>query len=146
MLSYHSPSCDLLFKAVPEGIFSVAFAKGNSRDLGYDFARLKQDLDKYFKGKPANFKEPLLYDRRTFAGKVLSALRKIPSGSTVSYGRLAQKAGFPKASRAVGSVMAGNPLPFLIPCHRVILAGGKLGNFGSGKKLKEKLLHLEGAL
>jgi O-6-methylguanine DNA methyltransferase len=146
VFSYSSSLCSLTFKAIKTGIFQSSFVKSRSIDQGYDFSGLARSLDQYFSGQPVEFTEPLVYERDGFVGKALSSLRKVRFGYTVSYGRLAQMAGHPGACRAVGNVMAKNNLPLLIPCHRVILANGKIGNFGSGKGLKEKLLRLEGAL
>ncbi len=143
---YESPICKFSFKAIPNGIIEVSFSKKQTIDNGYDFSNLKKQLDMYFNGLSVEFSEPLLFNKDGFSGKVLQALRKIGFGKTITYGELASLAGFKGAARAVGSVMANNPLPLLIPCHRVILSSGAIGNFGQGKKLKEKLLFLEGAL
>ena len=80
-----------------------------------------------------------------FAVKVLKALQQVPLGQTRSYSWVATKAGFPKAVRAVGTVLAKNRLPLIIPCHRIIKKDGKLGNFsaGFGKNLKNIMLELE---
>ena len=80
-----------------------------------------------------------------FACKVLKVCKEVPLGKTVTYSQLAKKAGFPKAARAVGNVLAKNPLPLLIPCHRVIRADGKIGNFSTlgGAKTKKKMLEHE---
>ncbi|MBN2317720.1 MAG: MGMT family protein [Acidobacteria bacterium] len=81
-----------------------------------------------------------------FQQKVLKTLLKVPAGKVQSYSWLARRAGFPKAARAVGNAMANNPIPFLIPCHRIVPASGGVGNYGLGKELKRKLLKLEGAV
>lgn len=80
-----------------------------------------------------------------FQRRVLQACRQIPVGQTRSYGQLAQQAGSPRAARAVGTVMANNHVPLIIPCHRVIAAGGKLGGFSAptGTRLKRRLQRLE---
>jgi|WetSurSiteA1Bulk_404760.scaffolds.fasta_scaffold84547_2 methylated-DNA-[protein]-cysteine S-methyltransferase len=80
-----------------------------------------------------------------FARKVLSACSKIPVGKTVSYSQLASMIGCPRASRAVGSALAKNPIPLIIPCHRVIHTDGSIGNFSAegGTNTKKKLLELE---
>ncbi len=80
-----------------------------------------------------------------FQEKVLKALLKVPTGRVRSYAWLARRAGFPRAARAVGNVMANNPIPFLIPCHRIIPASGGVGNYGLGRELKRELLTKEGA-
>ena len=72
--------------------------------------------------------------------------RQVHFGEVVTYGQLADKVGHPKASRAVGSAMATNPVPIVVPCHRVLQSGGKVGNYGGGPEMKRKLLTLEGSL
>ena len=79
-----------------------------------------------------------------FRKRVMEELRKVPAGKTVTYGRLAAIAGRPGAARAVGNVMATNPVPLLVPCHRVVATDG-LGGFGGGLGLKRALLKLESA-
>ena len=81
-----------------------------------------------------------------FQQKVLKTLLKVPAGKAQSYSWLARRAGFPKAARAVGNAMANNPIPFLIPCHRIVPASGGVGNYGLGKELKRELLKREGAI
>ncbi|QDU37779.1 Methylated-DNA--protein-cysteine methyltransferase [Maioricimonas rarisocia] len=102
----------------------------------------------YARGEPVSFAEiPLALPAMTpFRKAIISRLRQIPYGTTVSYGELARQAGRPGAARAVGQAMACNTLPLLIPCHRVIAAGGRLGGFSAptGVSLKERLLALEG--
>lgn len=82
----------------------------------------------------------------TFRRRVLETLRtRVPRGTVLTYGQLAALAGNPRGARAVGQAMAGNPFPLLIPCHRVLSAGGKLGGFsGAGLEMKKYLLELEG--
>lgn len=83
---------------------------------------------------------PLLPDGTPFQKKIWAALRQIPVGETVSYSELAEIIGHPKAARAVGSACAANPIPFLIPCHRVICANGNIGQFLFGATMKRALL------
>ena len=80
-----------------------------------------------------------------FHRKVLTAARRIPYGRTATYGELARRAGSPRAARAVGQAMAHNPVALIVPCHRVVAAGGGLGGFGGGLALKRRLLALERA-
>lgn len=89
-------------------------------------------LDAWFAGRRRAFAGLAVdLDATGFARAVLETLaREVPWGETVSYGELAEMAGRPRAARAVGRVMAGNPVPFVIPCHRVIAAGGRLGGYG----------------
>jgi methylated-DNA-[protein]-cysteine S-methyltransferase len=83
-----------------------------------------------------------------FALKVVKVCIEVPIGKTVTYSQLAKRAGFPKAARAVGNVLAKNPLPLLVPCHRVIRADGEIGNFSApgGSKTKKKMLEHEKCL
>ncbi len=79
-----------------------------------------------------------------FQRSVLNVLRQVAFGQLTSYGELARAAGYPGAARAVGQVMANNPLPLVIPCHRVLRSDGSLGGFGGGPEMKQRLLRLEG--
>ena len=79
-----------------------------------------------------------------FHAKVYRALFDLPAGKVTTYGDLARAAGKPRAARAVGQAMATNPLPVVVPCHRVVRAGGHLGGFGGGLALKRRMLQLEG--
>ncbi|MFA5292484.1 MAG: MGMT family protein [Phycisphaerae bacterium] len=123
------------------------------------FSKTKQDLNlcpalqksvtAYYKDSYVNFyklKLALNWENLTdFYKKVLNVCIKIPLGQTITYSELAKRAGFPKAARAVGSVLAKNPLPLIIPCHRVIRSDGKIGNFSAagGSKTKKKMLEHE---
>jgi methylated-DNA-[protein]-cysteine S-methyltransferase len=109
--------------------------------------RLRHQLDEYFEGHRRSFDVTL--DRRLSHGyrrQVLEALSEVPYGETVSYKDLAVRTGNPGASRAVGSAMATNPIPIVVPCHRVLRSGGALGGYGGGIDVKVWLLRLEGSL
>jgi methylated-DNA-[protein]-cysteine S-methyltransferase len=104
---------------------------------------LARELTAYFGGEPVNFALPLSLGALTpFQIQVLEQCRLIPHGEVRTYGWLAARVGRPGAARAVGQAMARNPLPLLIPCHRVVAASG-LGGFGGGLALKARLLALE---
>jgi methylated-DNA-[protein]-cysteine S-methyltransferase len=102
-----------------------------------------RQLRDYFAGRRIEFDLPLAPEGTPFQRAVWRQLQDIPYGETISYGELARRVGNPKASRAVGSANGANPIPIVIPCHRVIAAGGKLGGFGGGLPVKQALLDLE---
>jgi methylated-DNA-[protein]-cysteine S-methyltransferase len=110
--------------------------------------RALRELDEYFAGRRHEF--DLELDRRLsprgFYGKVLRETAKLPFGVTSTYGEVAAKAGNPRAYRAAGTALGINPLPIVVPCHRVLRAGGVLGNYGGGPEMKEWLLRFEGAV
>jgi methylated-DNA-[protein]-cysteine S-methyltransferase len=100
-------------------------------------------LEAYFAGELRRFDLPLAPEGTPFQREVWSALTAIPYGETVSYGELARRLGRPAASRAVGAANGQNPIPIVIPCHRVIGADGSLTGFGGGLAIKRRLLDLE---
>lgn len=109
---------------------------------------LQNKIIAYFEGKKVRFDAPLTLNHLPpFARKVLNACRKIPSGRTVSYSQLARMIGHPSASRAVGNALAKNPIPLIVPCHRVIRRNGSSGRFSApgGVFLKTRLLMHEKA-
>lgn len=103
-----------------------------------------RQLAAYFAGERQAFSLPLMPRGTPFQIRCWEALQKIPYGRSVSYGEEAALLGQPRACRAVGSANGKNPLPILIPCHRVLASGGKLGGYSSGTEIKKKLLTLEG--
>ena len=111
------------------------------------FRKVQEQITAYFEGDCANFRDiPVVLDGLgLFAKRVLAACRGIEFGKTVTYGRLAELSGKAGSARAVGAVLAKNPLPLIIPCHRVICTNGSLGGFSAigGTILKKRLLTLE---
>lgn len=107
------------------------------------FTEEKRQLDAYFAGELTEFNLSLAPQGTDFQKSVWQALTTIPYGNTCSYGKIAEQIGRPKASRAVGAANGQNPIPIIIPCHRVIGSTGKLTGFGGGLPTKETLLHLE---
>jgi methylated-DNA-[protein]-cysteine S-methyltransferase len=106
---------------------------------------VRRELDEYFDHRRDRFDLPL--DRRLIHGlarDVLAATAQIPFGRTSTYGEIARRIGSPRAARAVGNALGSNPIPVVIPCHRVLRAGGHLGGYGGGVVRKEVLLELEG--
>jgi len=101
-------------------------------------------LTRYFKSEPVSWKGKPIPGGTEFLQRLWQATAAIPFGKTVSYGDLAARVGIPLAARAVGQGMARNPLPILVPCHRVIAADGSLGGYGGGLEMKRWLLRHEG--
>jgi methylated-DNA-[protein]-cysteine S-methyltransferase len=113
---------------------------------GHLLEDLQKDVADYFQGIPVQFDVPLdVSFTNAFRRKILMTCAQIEYGQTLSYGQLASQSGHPGAARAVGNVMAQNPIPIIIPCHRVITADGRLGGYsaGEGVSFKEKLLKME---
>jgi methylated-DNA-[protein]-cysteine S-methyltransferase len=107
----------------------------------------RRELDDYFAGRRKAFDLDLdLRGQAGFAVAVLGELAKVPYGRTATYGELATRAGNPRAARAVGMVMNRNPIPIVLPCHRIVGASGSLVGYGGGLERKEHLLRLEGAI
>ena len=102
-------------------------------------------IREYLRGKPVDFSDALDLSAGTeFQRQVWSSCRSIPYGQTRSYGWIAAQIGKPGASRAVGSALGKNPVPIIVPCHRVLSADGSIGGFSGGLATKKKLLELEG--
>lgn len=146
-----SPVGCLLLAGDPQGLTLVRFpgerggvrpAADWRRDDGVFAAAIAQ-LEEYFAGARREFSLPLQPVGTPFQQVVWSALRTIPYGTTLSYGELARRIGRPPASRAVGAANGANPLPIIVPCHRVIGADRSLTGFGGGLETKRFLLALE---
>jgi len=156
-----TPVGPLLLAATEDGLVRVAFAvEGHDRVLESLAARVSprilrapgrldeaaREIDEYFAGRRRRFDLPL--DYRLSAGfrrTVLSHLPAIGYGHTVSYAAVASDVGSPRAFRAVGTACATNPLPVVVPCHRVVKSGGDLGNYRGGPQAKRFLIDLEAA-
>jgi methylated-DNA-[protein]-cysteine S-methyltransferase len=158
-----SPVGPLLVAATDRGLLRVSFdGDGDPETSLEQIARLagpkvlrapravgaaRLELDEYFAGRRRAFDLPVdLRGQAPFAVAVLAELAKVPYGHTRTYGELAQRSGRPKAARAVGMVMNRNPLPIVLPCHRIVGASGSLVGYGGGLERKEQLLRLEGAM
>lgn len=157
-----SPIGLLTIAVTPRGLVRVIFeSEDNPHELG-EIARLvsprilaaesmtdevRRELDEYFAGSRHRFE--LTLDRRLmtpFARGVLEATAEVGYGRLATYGEIAARIGRPKASRAVGAALGSNPIPIVVPCHRVVGAGGRLTGYAGGLPRKEALLRLEGSL
>lgn len=146
-----SPLGDLLLAGDDRALHVVSFPEGSRRidpepDWIYNeqpFREACAQLDAYFAGTLKEFELELSPSGTPFQLSVLEELRRIPYGTTASYSDIARRIGRPKAVRAVGAANARNPIPIIIPCHRVIGAHGDLTGFGGGLPAKEALLRLE---
>jgi methylated-DNA-[protein]-cysteine S-methyltransferase len=146
-----SPIGSLLLAADNTGLREITFPKNGAPSLPQPewiehssvFAEPIRQLRAYFAGGLETFDLPLAPQGTPFQQKVWSKLLNIPYGETISYGELAKRIGNPNASRAVGLANGSNPIPIIIPCHRVIGSNGKLTGYGGGLPIKEKLLALE---
>jgi len=108
---------------------------------------VRRELDEYFTGKRQDFDLPLDWSLTTgFTQRVLRATAKVPYGAVSTYRQMAAKAGNERAVRAAGNALGANPIPIVVPCHRILRTGGSLGGYGGGVPRKEFLLRLEGAL
>jgi len=106
---------------------------------------VRRELDEYFEGKRAGFDLPIDWSlTRGFAGEVLRQTARIAFGKTSTYAEVASRAGSPRAVRAAGNALGANPLPVVVPCHRVLRTGGALGGYTGGIERKQFLLGLEG--
>jgi methylated-DNA-[protein]-cysteine S-methyltransferase len=157
-----SPFGPLLLAATPRGMVRIGLPNQDSEALleelaakvsprvleaprGFDEAR--RELELYFDGRLRDFDLPLDWQlSRDFRRRALRAIARIPYGETRSYTQVATSAGNKKAVRAAGTACGSNPIPIVVPCHRVLRTGGGLGGYGGGLPMKEALLKMEGAL
>jgi methylated-DNA-[protein]-cysteine S-methyltransferase len=146
-----SPFGDVTVVASERGVREISLPGDDQPDgdLGAPDRSVARQLDDWFTGKRHAFDVAIdLAGVDGFRRDVLETLaREVGWGETVTYGELADLAGRPRAARAAGSAMRDNPLPFVIPCHRVVAAGGRIGGYGGGRNavdLKRKLLAREG--
>jgi methylated-DNA-[protein]-cysteine S-methyltransferase len=108
---------------------------------------VRRELDEYFAGARRRFDLPVDWSLvRGFAQGVLRATARVPFGETTTYRQVAEAAGSPRASRAAGNALGSNPIPIVVPCHRVLHSGGGLGGYAGGLERKKALLTIEGVL
>jgi methylated-DNA-[protein]-cysteine S-methyltransferase len=159
---FDSPVGELLLAVTPRGLAYVAFEEEERDELLGRLSRqlsprilehpaatdeARRQLEEYFEGERTRFQ--LRLDRRLMRGitrDVLAATARVPFGRTTTYGALAERIGRPRASRAVGNALGSNPIPIVVPCHRVLRTGGDVGGYAGGPSRKRRLLALEGSL
>lgn len=157
-----SPFGELLLAATPRGLVRLGLPGQDPDGLLEDLARrvsprvleaaspfdeARRELDLYFEGSLREFALPVDWRLSAdFRRRALRAVARIPYGETRSYTQIARRAGNERAVRAAGSACGANPIPIVVPCHRVLRAGGGLGGYAGGLPMKSALLELEGAL
>jgi methylated-DNA-[protein]-cysteine S-methyltransferase len=157
-----SPFGQLLLAATPRGLVKVSFPQFGTEATLEELAtkisprvleaparldEARRELDRYFEGRLTAFELPLDWQLTDgFRKKVQQTINRIPYGRTRSYTEVARSAGNERAVRAAGTACGANPLPIVVPCHRVLRSGGALGGYGGGLPMKEALLKLEGVL
>lgn len=158
-----SPIGRLLVFVTRRGLVRVAFPEEQPDNVLEDVAetisprvledpkgteRVRRELDDYFEGHLRRFRMPIDWSlaHPGFSLRVLEATARIPFGSVSTYGDVALRAGSPRAARAAGNALHDNPVPIVVPCHRVVPTGGGIGRYGGQEWRKEFLLSLEGAL
>ncbi len=166
-----SPFGDLLVASTPRGLVRIGFlgAEDDEREPSFDedamleelagrlsprvlespqrLDRERRQLDEYFAGRRRRFDLDLDWRlTRGFNRRVLRATARIPYGDTSTYAGVAAEAGNRRASRAAGNALHRNPIPIVVPCHRVLRSGGEVGGYGGGPQMKQSLLRMEGAL
>ena len=150
-----SPVGNLFLAATPRGLCRISYTvedgdESLARAFGVRVLRaplddVRRELDEYFDGRRRDFDLPLDLRVAAFNEAVLHELARVPYGQLDTYGSLAAKVGKPKAARAVGMVMNRNPIPIVLPCHRIVGANGALTGYAGGLHVKRALLELEGA-
>jgi methylated-DNA-[protein]-cysteine S-methyltransferase len=155
-----SPLGPLLLAATPQGLACVSYSEFRREDetLAWIAARLsprvveaparlddaRRQLDEYFGGRRRGFELPIDWALAgDFARRVLGRTARIPYGEVATYGDVARGIGSPGAARATGNALGSNPMPIVVPCHRVVASGGKMGGYTGGVERKELLLRLE---
>lgn len=158
-----SPVGTLLLAVTRRGLVRVAFPEERLdlvlEELAEDLSprvledpraldRVRRQLEEYFDGRRRKFETRIDWTLAPhgFSRKVLEMTARIPYGSVSTYGEMAKRAGSPRAARAAGNALHDNPVPIVVPCHRVVPSGGGIGKYGGSEWRKEWLLRLEGAL
>ena len=148
-----SPVGDLFVAATPRGLCRISYTPAGQdevvarlfgpRVLRAPLDEVRRELDEYFGGRRREFDVPIDLRVAPFHEEVLRELARVPYGHTDTYGHLATLVGRPRAARAVGTVMTRNPIPIVLPCHRIVGANGALTGYAGGLERKQHLLRLE---
>lgn len=156
LVTLETPLGRLLLQGTPDALVHLALPGAGSTptrvppagelDLVAPLEAAVVQLEEYFAGTRTEFDLPLELHGTDFQRAVWRSLAGIPYGKTVSYGELAAMVGRPRAFRAVGQANGANPVPIVLPCHRVLASGGRIGGYGGGLPLKRQLLALEGVV
>jgi methylated-DNA-[protein]-cysteine S-methyltransferase len=160
--SFDSPLGPLLVAVTPRGLVRVAYEGEGDEPVLAELAdrvsprvlhapertdAVRRELEEYFEGERRRFSTRVDWSLvRGFAQGVLRATARVPFGEVTSYRQMAEAAGSPRASRAAGNALGSNPIPIVVPCHRVLHSGGGLGGYAGGLERKRYLLTLEGSL
>ena len=150
---FNTPICEIILAGDDDGLQHLHLNTGQGKRRfsisdswkrnDHFFANIKKQILEYCSGKRKQFDIPLNPQGTQFQLKVWDALQTIPSGETRSYKEIAEQTGNPAACRAVGMANSRNPIPLIIPCHRVVGANGKLTGFAHGLEIKQRLIDLE---
>jgi methylated-DNA-[protein]-cysteine S-methyltransferase len=161
--SVDSPLGPLVVASTPRGLVRLAYTGSGGEDEVIEsladklsprvleapqrLDEVRRELEEYFEGRRDGFDLPIDWSlTRGFTGKVLRQTARIEFGKTSTYAEVASRAGSPRAVRAAGNALGANPIPVVVPCHRVLRSGGALGGYTGGVERKEFLLRLEGVL
>jgi methylated-DNA-[protein]-cysteine S-methyltransferase len=159
---FDAPFGPIMLAATRRGLVKITFMQGRDPDEFVEdlsvislrileapsyFDGIRGELEEYFAGRRTRFDLPIDWTLTGgFCRRVLQETARIPYGRVSTYKDVAAAAGSPRASRAAGNALGSNPIPLVVPCHRVIRSGGNLGGYGGGPEVKEFLLKLEGAI
>jgi methylated-DNA-[protein]-cysteine S-methyltransferase len=141
--SFKSPLGNIYMIFSGKSLVGVSFKKPHTK-RGKAPEAFKKEIEAYFNGGLRKFSQKTAFDEGTeFEQQVWLAIRDVPYGETRTYKWLAERVGSPEGSRAVGQALAKNPIPIVIPCHRIIESSGKMGGYSSGVDIKRRLLKME---
>lgn len=147
-MAFNSPIGRIIIEKGEKGVRGLRFSSEYIQPFpDKEMLRLAKEIKRYFNREKMEFKVRLdLSSLSPFTQRVLKEVKRVPYGEVRTYKEIAEAIGNPKASRAVGQALKRNPIPIIIPCHRVIKGNGEIGGFSLGRKVKRYLLKLEGVI